>query len=160
MNTEGLFSEFRSVYMCLLEWTVCVYSSMIYVGPPVFIYLCTYITSAQDPKVLSHQPDEHTEAGMCFLLMPVSNGGTHSSGDPRGGGPHQQLHPALLSELNVCPLSGFRPSWSLSLDSQEPAKCETAPIFTSLIFIASYSRYESQNTFSQCCSYDFTGVWC
>lgn len=40
------------------------------------------------------------------------------------------------------------------------AKCETAPIFTSLIFIASYSRYESQNTFSQCCSYDFTGVWC
>lgn len=60
--------------------------------------------------MLAHQPDEHAESGMCFLLMSVSNGGTHGSGDLRGGGPHQQLHPALLCELNMCPLSRFRPS--------------------------------------------------
>lgn len=66
--------------------------------PAVFIYLCTYITSAQDPEVLTYQPDEHGVAGMCFFLMPVSDKGTHGSGDLRGGRPHQQLHPALLCQ--------------------------------------------------------------
>ncbi len=137
---------------------------MIYVGlfPEVFTYLCTYITSAQDPEVLAYQPDEHAESGMCFLLVPVSDGGTHGSGDPRGGRPHQQLHPALLCELNVCLLSHFRPSWSLSLECQGPAKRENAPIFTPHIFTVWEPTYISQCRFHRCVGlinnlYHYTG---
>lgn len=59
----------------------------------------------QGPEVLTHEQDEHAKAGVRFLAVSVSNRRTHTSGDSRGGGPHQQLHPAFLCELTVCPQS-------------------------------------------------------